>query len=47
VGRENGLPFLTECRVPTFSGIALIRKGQTAEGTALLEKGLAVYEEGG
>jgi predicted ATPase len=47
VGRENSLPFVTECLVPPASGIALIRKGQTAEGIALLEKGLAAYEQGG
>jgi class 3 adenylate cyclase/tetratricopeptide (TPR) repeat protein len=47
VGRENSLPFVTECLVPTWSGIALIRKGQTAEGAALLERGLAVWEKGG
>ena len=29
------------------SGIALIRKGQIAEGVALLERGLAVWEQGG
>jgi predicted ATPase len=47
VGRENSLPFITGCLVPAFSGIALIRKGQTVEGTALLERGLAVWEESG
>jgi hypothetical protein len=47
VGRENSLPFVTECLVPLFSGIALIRKGQTAEGTALLERSLAVWEADG
>jgi predicted ATPase len=47
VGRENSLPFLTECRVPLYSGIALIRKSQVAEGMASLERGLAVWEEGG
>jgi hypothetical protein len=47
VGRENSLPFLTECLVPICSGIALIRKGQTAEGMTVLERGLAVWEEGG
>jgi len=47
VGRENSLPFLTECLVPMISGIALIRKGEIAEGMASLEKGLAVWEEGG
>ncbi len=47
VGRENSLPFLTGCLVPLYSGIALIRKGRTAEGVALLEKSLAVYEQGG
>jgi ATP/maltotriose-dependent transcriptional regulator MalT len=47
VARENGLTFLTECFVPIDFGIALIRKGQVAEGMALLERGLAVWEEGG
>jgi class 3 adenylate cyclase len=47
VGRENSLPFVMACWVPSFSGIALIRKGQVAEGMALLERSLAVYEEGG
>ncbi len=46
VGREHSLPFLTECLAPLSSGIALIRKGQTAEGMALLEKGLALWEAG-
>jgi predicted ATPase len=47
VGRENGFPFVTECLVPLNSGSALIRKGQTAEGIALIERGLAVWEAGG
>jgi predicted ATPase len=47
VGRENSLPFVTECLVPCLSGVALIRKGQVAEGMALLEKGIAVWEKGG
>jgi predicted ATPase len=47
VGRENSLPFVTECRVPISSGIALIRKGRVAEGMASLEAGLAVWEKGG
>ena len=47
LGRDNGLSFLTECRVPINSGIALIGRGQTAEGVALLERGIAVWEEGG
>ena len=47
VGRENSLPFLTECWVPSFAGIALIRKGQAAEGVASLERGWAVWEGGG
>ena len=33
--------------VPLSSGIALIRKGQVAEGMASLKRGLAVWEEGG
>src|SRR5262249_14817938 len=44
VGRENRLPVITECMVPTFSGIALIRKGQIAEGMATLRRGDAVWE---
>ena len=47
LGREHSLPFLTECLVPFRSGIALIRKGQAAEGMALLRRGLAVWEDGG
>ena len=47
VGRENSLPFLTECLVPACSGMALIRKGQTAEGMALLARGLAGWEASG
>jgi predicted ATPase len=47
LGRENSLPFLSECLVSIHSGIALIRNGQTAEGVASLERGLAVWEEGG
>jgi predicted ATPase len=47
VARENSLPFVTECLVPIYSGIALIRKGQVAEGMALLQRGIAVWEEGG
>jgi predicted ATPase len=47
VARENSLPFVTECLVPNHSGIALIRKDQTAEGMASLERGLAVWEKGG
>jgi predicted ATPase len=47
VGRENSLAFVTECLVPICSGIALIRKGQVAEGRASLEKGIGVWEDGG
>jgi predicted ATPase len=47
VGRENNLPFMTQCFVPIFSGIGLIRKGQVAEGTALLERGISVWEQSG
>jgi tetratricopeptide (TPR) repeat protein len=47
VARDNSLPFLTECLVPMFSGIALIRKGQTVEGMASAKRGLAVWEAGG
>jgi class 3 adenylate cyclase/tetratricopeptide (TPR) repeat protein len=47
LGREHSLPILTECMAPWASGMALIRKGQTAEGVDLLEKGIAVWEAGG
>jgi hypothetical protein len=47
VGRENSLPFMTECLVPLYSGIALIGKGQAAEGVALLKRVFAVWEGGG
>jgi tetratricopeptide (TPR) repeat protein len=47
VARENSLLHVTECMVPGYSGIALIRKGQTAEGMALLEKAFAIWEAGG
>jgi predicted ATPase len=41
------LPVLTEYVVPACSGIALIRKDRVAEGIALLERGLAVWEGSG
>ena len=44
---KNSLAFLTECCLPICSGIALIRKGQVAEGMALVERGTAVWEQGG
>jgi predicted ATPase len=47
VARENSLPFLTESVVPHCSGTALIRKGQVAEGMALVERGRAVWGAGG
>jgi class 3 adenylate cyclase len=47
VGRENSLPFLTECRAPMCTGMALIRKGRVAEGIPLLERGIALWEQGG
>jgi class 3 adenylate cyclase/predicted ATPase len=47
VGRENSLPFVTDCLVPLFFGIALIRKGQVANGIAVLEGGIAVWEKSG
>ena len=47
MGRENSLPFVTECLVPVYVGIALIRKGQAIEGMASLGRGLAFFEAGG
>jgi class 3 adenylate cyclase/predicted ATPase len=47
VCRENSLPFVTQSMVPMHSGIALTRKGKVAEGMALLERGLAIWEAGG
>ncbi len=42
LGRENSLPFLSAQLGAARSGIGLIRKGQTAEGMASLERGIAV-----
>jgi class 3 adenylate cyclase/tetratricopeptide (TPR) repeat protein len=42
LGREHSLPILREFLAPLSSGIGLIRKGQTAEGIASLEKGIAL-----
>jgi predicted ATPase len=47
LGRENSLPLLTDCLVPVFSGTALIRKGQVAEGMALFKRGMAFWEWSG
>jgi predicted ATPase len=47
VARENSLPFLTDGLVRTCSGVALIRKGQVAEGMASLKRALTVREESG
>jgi hypothetical protein len=47
IAHENSLSYVAAFMVPLSSGTALIRKGQVSEGTALAEKGLAVYEEGG
>jgi predicted ATPase len=47
VGRDSSLPVLTDYVVPACSGIAFIRKDRVAEGIALLERGLAVWEGSG
>jgi hypothetical protein len=44
VGRENSLPFLTECTVPLCFGLALIGEGKVAEGVASLERAFAIWE---
>ncbi len=46
VARENSLRILT-CLVPIYSGMALVQRGETAGGKALLERGIADYEEVG
>jgi class 3 adenylate cyclase len=45
--RLQALPIVTECLVPISFGMALIRKGQSAEGMALRERGIAVWEQSG
>jgi hypothetical protein len=47
MGRENSLPLVTKCLVPGSSGMALMRKGQIAEGIASLDRGLAIWEDSG
>ena len=47
VGRENSLSFITEVLVPINSGIALIRKGQFAEGMATLKAGQEIWDASG
>ena len=47
LGREHSLPVVLEFQVPVDSGIALIRKGQLAEGMASLKAGLAYWETSG
>jgi predicted ATPase len=47
VARENSLPFLTESLVPECSGLALIQKGQVAEGMVLIHRGLTAWEADG
>jgi class 3 adenylate cyclase len=47
LGREHSLPVLTAFLGPCHSGIALIHKGQFAEGVASLKAGLAVWEANG
>ena len=47
LGRENSLPFVTECLAPQIIGTALIRRGQTAEGLPLLQRAMASWEDGG
>jgi predicted ATPase len=47
LGREHSLPPLTEFLAPLTSGIALIHKGETAEGIGLLKRGLAVWQGSG
>jgi predicted ATPase len=47
LGRENSLPVLTEVLAPIHMGIALIRKGRSADGIAALKAGLAAREDSG
>lgn len=47
LGREHSLPALTEVHVPFNSGVALIRKGQFAEGITSIKAGLGIWEGSG
>jgi class 3 adenylate cyclase/predicted ATPase len=47
LGREHSLPVLTTIMGPIYSGIALIRKGEFADGISSLKAGLALWEASG
>jgi ATP/maltotriose-dependent transcriptional regulator MalT len=47
LGRENSMPYLPEIAVPRRVGVALIRKGEVAQGIATLRQGIAVWERAG
>jgi predicted ATPase len=47
LGRDNSLPVVTAFLVPCHSGVALIHKGQFAEGAAALKAGLSVWQASG
>ncbi len=47
LGRENNMPFIWACVAPMQYGIALVRKSNFAEGMAVLNSALAIWEGGG
>ena len=47
LGREHSMPFVWSCLAPLHYGAALIRKGNFAQGLALLKPALAIFEANG
>ena len=47
LGRENSLPVLWAVRAPLSYGLALIRKGDVAEGIAPIKAGIALWKSSG
>jgi hypothetical protein len=47
LGREHSMSYQVEIGAPWSSGVALIRKGQVAEGMTLAGRGVAVWEGAG
>ena len=47
LGRENSMPFLSECLAPLRFGLAFLREGRPAEGIAPFKAGLKVWDAAG